>query len=203
MTQLLSVHPTHHQARLLQMAASALHKGELVAYPSDTTYALACHVGDKAAMEKLIQIRQLPKNHQFTLACRDLSELSTYARVENADYRLLKRNTPGPFTFILQASKEVPKRLVHPKKRTIGLHIPDHPIAQGLLDALAEPMLTSTLRMPGDDECLQEGEEILARLKNQIAVVLDGGQGGIEPSTVVDLTQGGVDVVRQGVGELV
>ena len=203
MTQLLNVHPTHPQARLLKMAAEALHRGELVAYPSDTTYALACHVGDKTAVEKLIQIRQLAKNHQFTLACRDLSELSTYARVENADYRLLKRNTPGPFTFILQASKEVPKRLVHPKKRTIGLHIPDHPIAQGLLEALSEPMLTSTLRLPEEEQCLQEGDEILKRLKNQIAIVLDGGPGGIEFSTVVDLTQGDAEIVRQGVGDLV
>ena len=203
MTQRLDVHPTHPQARLLKVAAQALHQGELIAYPSDTTYALACHVGDKAAMEKLIQLRQLEKNHQFTLACRDLSELSTYARVENADYRLLKRNTPGPFTFILPASKEVPKRLVHPKKRTIGLHIPDHPVAQGLLEALEEPMLTSTLRLPGDETCLQEGDEIVARLKSQIAVVLDIGACGIEPSTVVDLTQGEVEVVRQGGGELV
>tara|TARA_B100000035_G_C21020470_1_gene563831 strand:+ start:975 stop:1586 length:612 start_codon:yes stop_codon:yes gene_type:complete len=203
MTQRLDVHPTHPQARLLKVAAQALHQGELIAYPSDTTYALACHVGDKAAMEKLIQLRQLEKNHQFTLACRDLSELSTYARVENADYRLLKRNTPGPFTFILPASKEVPKRLVHPKKRTIGLHIPDHPVAQGLLEALEEPMLTSTLRLPGDATCLQEGDEIVARLKSRIAVVLDSGACGIEPSTVVDLTQGEVEVVRQGVGELV
>ena len=203
MTQLLNVHPTHPQARLLKMAAEALHRGELVAYPSDTTYALACHVGDKAAVEKLIQIRQLAKNHQFTLACRDLSELSTYARVENADYRLLKRNTPGPFTFILQASKQVPKRLVHPKKRTIGLHIPDHPIAQGLLEVLQEPMLTSTLRLPEEEQCLQEGDEILKRLNNQIAIVLDGGPGGIEFSTVVDLTQGDAEIVRQGVGDLV
>jgi len=203
MTQLLNVHPTHPQARLLKMAAEALHRGELVAYPSDTTYALACHVGDKAAVAKLIQIRQLAKNHQFTLACRDLSELSTYARVENADYRLLKRNTPGPFTFILQASKQVPKRLVHPKKRTIGLHIPDHPIAQGLLEVLQEPMLTSTLRLPEEEQCLQEGDEILKRLKNQIAIVLDGGPGGIEFSTVVDLTQGDAEIVRQGVGDLV
>ena len=203
MTQLLNVHPTHPQARLLKMAAEALHRGELVAYPSDTTYALACHVGDKAAVEKLIQIRQLAKNHQFTLACRDLSELSTYARVENADYRLLKRNTPGPFTFILQASKQVPKRLVHPKKRTIGLHIPDHPIAQGLLEVLQEPMLTSTLRLPEEEQCLQEGDEILKCLKNQIAIVLDGGPGGIEFSTIVDLTQGDAEIVRQGVGELV
>ncbi|MBO77980.1 MAG: threonylcarbamoyl-AMP synthase [Gammaproteobacteria bacterium] len=203
MTQRLDVHPTHPQARLLKVAAQALHQGELIAYPSDTTYALACHVGDKAAMEKLIQLRQLEKNHQFTLACRDLSELSAYARVENADYRLLKRNTPGPFTFILQASKDVPKRLVHPKKRTIGLHIPDHPVAQGLLDVLEEPMLTSSLRLPGDDTCLQEGEEIIARLKNQIAVLLDSGACGVVPSTVVDLTQGHVEIVRQGAGELV
>ena len=203
MTQLLNVHPTHPQARLLKMAAEALHRGELVAYPSDTTYALACHVCDKAAVEKHIQIRQLEKNHQFTLACRDLSELSTYARVENADYRLLKRTTPGPFTFILQASKQVPKRLVHPKKRTIGLHIPDHPIAQGLLEVLQEPMLTSTLRLPEEEQCLQEGDEILKRLKNQIAIVLDGGPGGIEFSTVVDLTQGDAEIVRQGVGDLV
>ncbi|MDB9757221.1 L-threonylcarbamoyladenylate synthase [Pseudomonadales bacterium] len=204
MAQHLRVHPTDPQNRLLKIAAEALHKGGLVIYPSDTTYAIACHMGDKAALEKIITLRNLDKNHQFSLACRDLSDLATYAKVENADYRLLKRNTPGPFTFILQASREVPKRLVHPKKKLIGLRVPDHPIVQGLLEIFGEPMVTATLRLEEADENLGDIEEIVETLGNHrdIDVILDGGPGGIETSTIVDLSDGHPVVVRQGLGML-
>ncbi|MBT3696494.1 MAG: threonylcarbamoyl-AMP synthase [Gammaproteobacteria bacterium] len=204
MAQHLRVHPTDPQNRLLKIAAEALHKGGLVIYPSDTTYAIACHMGDKAALEKIITLRNLDKNHQFSLACRDLSDLATYAKVENADYRLLKRNTPGPFTFILQASREVPKRLVHPKKKLIGLRVPDHPIVQGLLEIFGEPMVTATLRLEEADENLGDIEEIVETLGNHrdIDVILDGGPCGIETSTIVDLSDGDPVVVRQGLGVL-
>ena len=200
----MRVHPTDPQNRLLKIAAEALHKGGLVIYPSDTTYAIACHMGDKAALEKIITLRNLDKNHQFSLACRDLSDLATYAKVENADYRLLKRNTPGPFTFILQASREVPKRLVHPKKKLIGLRVPDHPIVQGLLEIFGEPMVTATLRLEEADENLGDIEEIVETLGNHrdIDVILDGGPCGIETSTIVDLSDGDPVVVRQGLGVL-
>ena len=204
MAQHLRVHPTDPQNRLLKIAAEALHKGGLVIYPSDTTYAIACHMGDKAALEKIIALRNLDKNHQFSLACRDLSDLATYAKVENADYRLLKRNTPGPFTFILQASREVPKRLVHPKKKLIGLRVPDHPIVQGLLEVFGEPMVTATLRLEEADENLGDIEEIVETLGNHrdIDVILDGGPCGIETSTIVDLSDGDPVIVRQGLGVL-
>ena len=204
MAQHLRVHPTDPQNRLLKIAAEALHKGGLVIYPSDTTYAIACHMGDKAALEKIITLRNLDKNHQFSLACRDLSDLATYAKVENADYRLLKRNTPGPFTFILQASREVPKRLVHPKKKLIGLRVPDHPIVQGLLEVFGEPMVTATLRLEEADENLGDIEEIVETLGNHrdIDVILDGGPCGIETSTIVDLSDGDPLIVRQGLGVL-
>ena len=204
MAQHLRVHPTDPQNRLLKIAAEALHKGGLVIYPSDTTYAIACHMGDKAALEKIIALRNLDKNHQFSLACRDLSDLATYAKVENADYRLLKRNTPGPFTFILQASREVPKRLVHPKKKLIGLRVPDHPIVQGLLEIFGEPMVTATLRLEEADENLGDIEEIVETLGNHrdIDVILDGGPCGIETSTIVDLSDGDPLIVRQGLGVL-
>ena len=204
MAQHLRAHPTDPQNRLLKIAAEALHKGGLVIYPSDTTYAIACHMGDKTALEKIIALRNLDKNHQFSLACRDLSDLATYAKVENADYRLLKRNTPGPFTFILQASREVPKRLVHPKKKLIGLRVPDHPIVQGLLEVFGEPMVTATLRLEDADENLGDIDEIIETLGNHrdIDVILDGGPCGIETSTIVDMSDGDPVIVRQGLGVL-
>ena len=204
MAQHLRVHPTDPQRRLLKIAAEAMHKGGLVIYPSDTTYAIACHMGDKSALEKIIALRNLDKNHQFSLACRDLSDLANYAKVENADYRLLKRNTPGPFTFILQASREVPKRLVHPKKKLIGLRVPDHPVVQGLLEVFGEPMVTATLRLEDADENLGEIDEIVESLGNHrdIEVILDGGRCGIETSTIVDMSDGDPVIVRQGLGVL-
>ena len=205
MTQRLDVHPTHPQKRLLDMAAKALHSGELVVYPAETGYSVACHIGDKGALERLVALRCLPKDHQFTLICRDLSELGSYARVENAAYRILKRNTPGAFTFVLPATKEVPKRLVHPKKKTIGLRVPEHPVAIGLLESMGEPLLSTTLRLPdsADDEGpMQDGADILAALDKRVDLILDSGVGALGASTIVDFTTPEPQILRQGLGEL-
>ena len=205
MTQLLELHPTHPQKRLLEMAAKALHSGELVVYPNETGYAVACHVGDKGALDQLVALRRLPKEHQFTLICRDLSELGSYARVENSAYRILKRNTPGPFTFVLPATKEVPRRLIHPKKKTIGLRVPEHPVATGLLEAMGEPLLSTTLKLPDlpDDEAtLRDPHDIAAAVDERVAFVLGCGLGSDDASTIVDATADGPPMTRQGAGEL-
>ncbi len=201
MSQFFSVHPTHPQQRLLNQAAEIVSRGGLVVYPTDTTYALGCHIGDKNALERIRQIRRLDKHHHLTLICRDLSELGTYARVDNAAYRILKRLTPGPYTFLLPATREVPRRLVHPKKKTIGLRVPDNPIALGLLEALGEPMMTTTMRLPGEELPLLDPEEIRERLEHAVDLVIDGGFGGVEETTVVDLTVTGGEVIRSGAGE--
>ncbi len=201
MSQFFSVHPTHPQQRLLSQAADIVARGGLVVYPTDTTYALGCHIGDKNALDRVRQIRRLDRHHDLTLVCRDLSELGTYARVDNAAYRILKRLTPGPYTFLLPATREVPRRLVHPRKKTIGLRVPDNPIALGLLEALGEPMMTTTMRLPGDELPLADPEEIRERLEHAVDLVIDGGIGGIEPTTVVDLTVTGGEVVRAGAGQ--
>jgi len=201
-SQLLNVHPENPQRRLVQLAVDALQAGGLVVYPTDTTYALGCHIGDKSALERIIALRRLHKSHQFTLACRDLSELGTYARVDNSSYRLLKRATPGPFTFVLKATKEVPKRLVHVKRRTIGIRVPDHPIAMLLLEMMGEPIMTTTLRIPGASEPYREAQDIYTDIGNRVDVVIDGGPCGVEVSTVVDLTGPQPEVVRAGIGEL-
>ena len=205
MTQLLELHPTHPQKRLLEMAAKALHSGELVVYPNETGYAVACHVGDKGALDQLVALRRLPKEHQFTLICRDLSELGSYARVENSAYRILKRNTPGPFTFVLPATKEVPRRLIHPKKKTIGLRVPEHPVATGLLEAMGEPLLSTTLKLPDlpDDEAtLRDPHDIAAAVDKRVAFVLGCGLGSDDESTIVDFTTDEPHITRQGAGEL-
>ncbi len=202
MSQLLEVHPQNPQRRLVQIAADALKAGGLVVYPTDTTYALACHIGDKNALERIVALRRLPKNHQFTLACRDLSELGTYARVDNANYRLLMRATHWPFNFILRATKEVPKRLVHVKQRTIGIRVPDHRVAQLLLELMGEPIMTTTLRMPDEDQPFYDALDINDELGRQVDVILDGGACGVEVSTVVDLTGPNPEIIRQGLGDL-
>jgi tRNA threonylcarbamoyl adenosine modification protein (Sua5/YciO/YrdC/YwlC family) len=201
-SQLLEVHPQNPQRRLMQQAADILKSGGLVVYPTDTTYALACHIGDKAALERIVALRRLHKNHQFTLACRDLSELGTYARVDNANYRLLKRATPGPFTFILRASKEVPKRLVHVKRRTIGIRVPDHPVAQMLLELMGEPIMTTTALMPGAEHPFFNAQDLVEELGRQVDMIIDGGPCSVEVSTVVDLTGPVPEIVRQGLGDL-
>ena len=185
----------------MKQAAEIISRGGLVVYPTDTTYALGCHIGDKTALDRIRQIRRLDKHHDLTLVCRDLSELGTYARVDNAAYRILKRLTPGPFTFLLPATREVPRRLVHPKKKTIGLRVPDNPIALGLLEALGEPMMTTTMRLPDEELALLDPEEIRERLEHAVDLVIDGGFGAVEPTTVVDLTVAGGEVVRAGAGE--
>ena len=175
--------------------------GGLAVYPTDTTYALGCHIGDKQALERIRSLRRLDKHHHLTLICRDLSEISIYARVDNANYRILKHLTPGPFTFLLPASREVPKRLVHPKRRTIGLRIPANEITQGLLEALGEPMMSTSMRLPDADLPMSDAMEIRAVLEHSVDVVIDGGNCGLLPTTVVDLTQVPGQVVRQGLGE--
>ena len=205
MTQLLELHPTHPQKRLLEMAAIALHSGELVVYPNETGYAVACHVGDKGALDQLVALRRLPKEHQFTLLCRDLSDLGSYARVENSAYRILKRNTPGPFTFVLPATKEVPRRLIHPKKKTIGLRVPEHPVATGLLEAMGEPLLSTTLKLPDvpeDEATLRDPHDIAAAVDKRVAFVLGCGLGSDDESTIVDFTADEPHITRQGAGKL-
>jgi tRNA threonylcarbamoyl adenosine modification protein (Sua5/YciO/YrdC/YwlC family) len=199
-SQYFVVHPTHPQKRLLAQAADIVRDGGVIVYPTDSTYALACHIGDKQALDRIRAIRRLDKLHHFTLVCRDLKELSIYARVDNTSYRILKHYTPGPFTFLLQASREVPRRLVHPKRRSIGIRVPDHAIAQALLDALGEPLMSTSLILPNDAEALSDPFDIRERLASQVELIIDGGNGGLTATTVVDLTVSPPDVVRQGLG---
>ena len=202
MSQYFVVHASHPQQRLLRRAAEIVRAGGLVVYPTDTTYALGCHIGDKSALDRIRQVRRLDKQHHFTLTCRDLSEVSAYARVDNANYRVLRRLTPGPFTFLLPASREVPRRLVHPRRRTIGLRIPGNAIARSLLEALGQPMMTTTMRLPGDDAALPDAQDIRPILENSVDLIIDGGPCGLVPTTVVDLTADRPLVARQGLGVL-
>lgn len=202
MAQYFAVHPTHPQSRLIRQAVEIIRNGGVIVYPTDSCYALGCHIGDKEAMERIRRIRQLSEQHNFTLVCRDLSQLALYAKVDNATYRLLKANTPGPYTFILPATREVPRRLQHPKRRTIGLRVPDHVIAQALLAELGEPLMSVTLMLPGQELPLSDPEEIRARLERQVDLVIDGGNCGIEPTTVIDLESGIPQLVRAGKGDL-
>ncbi len=201
MSQYFQIHPQSPQKRLVHQAAAIMQAGGVIVYPTDSAYALGCRVGDKAALERICAIRRLGTDHQFTLACRDLSEIATYAVVGNSEFRLMKAHTPGPYTFILPATREVPKRLLHPKRRTIGLRVPDHVIAQALLAAIGAPLLTTTLVLPGDADPLTDPQEIRARLERQVDLVIDGGPGGREPTTVVDLVGPEPVVVRAGKGD--
>ena len=189
MSQFFSIHPENPQHRL-------------IVYPTDSAYALGCHVGDKKALDKIRQIRRLDKNHNFTLMCRDLSELSVYAKVNNQMFRSLKAHTPGPYTFILEATSEVPRRLMHPKRKTIGLRVPENAIALALLEELGEPIMSVTLIMPGDEYPLRDPYDIRDLLEHQVDLVVEGGYCGLEPTTVVDLTGEAPEVIRQGVGRL-
>lgn len=201
MTQHWRLHPDNPQARLLKQAAERLQAGELIAMPTDASYVLACHIGDKAAMERLRRVRGLDEHHHLTLLCRDLSEIGSYAKVDNPVFRLLKAHTPGPYTFILPGTREVPKRLLHPKKQSIGIRVPAHPVALGLLELLGEPLLTATLIMPGEDEPLNDPEDIVLRLGKLVDIVLDAGYGGLVPTTVVEFTEDGPQVLRVGLGD--
>ncbi len=202
MTQVLRVHPVTPQRRLLRRAAGVLGAGGVIVYPTDSCYALGCQIGDKEALERIRAIRRLEPGHNFTLVCRDLSELATYARVDNAAYRLLKALTPGPYTFVLQATREVPRRLQHPRRRTIGIRVPDHRITQALLEEVGEPLLSVTCQLPGDELPLTDPEEIRERLRGRVDLVIDGGACGVEPTTVVDLVSGVPVVVRRGLGDI-
>jgi tRNA threonylcarbamoyl adenosine modification protein (Sua5/YciO/YrdC/YwlC family) len=200
--QLFTVHPVNPQPRLIRQAAEIVRAGGVIVYPTDSCYALGCRIGDKAAMERIRAIRNVDERHHLTLVCRDLAEIGQYARVNNVQFRLLKAATPGSYTFILQATREVPKRLLHPSRRTIGVRVPDHKAAQALLAEIGEPLLSSTLMLPGDDEPLNDGEEIRERLERSIDLVLDAGSCGIVPTTVVDLTGDAPVITRVGKGSI-
>lgn len=202
MPQLFELHPDNPQTRLLKQAVAMLEKGEILAVPTDSSYALVCHVDDKAAADKLRRIRGVDEKHHLTLLCRDLSELANYAKVDNQQFRLIKSATPGPYTFILEASKEVPRRLSHPARKTIGLRVPEHKVLQALLALHDGPLLATTLIPPGETEPLNDAQGILERYKKQIAAVIDAGACALQPTTVVDLTGDEPVLIRQGRGEL-
>ena len=201
MSLYFSIHPDNPQQRLIGQVADIVRRGGVVVYPTDSVYALGCHIGDKQALERIRNIRRVDKHHNFTLLCRDLSELASYARVDNSVFRVLKANTPGPFTFILPASSEVPKRLMHPKRKTVGIRVPDSAIAQALLHELGEPMMTVTLIMPDDDYPLTDPYDIRQTLEAQVDAIIDGGYCGLEPTTVVDMTGDQPEMRRQGMGD--
>ena len=201
MSQYFEVHPENPQARLLKQAVQILHGGGIAAIPTDSSYALVCHLDDKAAAENLRRIRGVDAKHHLTLLCRDLSELASYARVDNQQYRLLKLGTPGPFTFILEATKEVPRRLSHPSRRTIGLRVPAHAVTQALLELLGQPLLATTLIPPGETEPLNDPHEIRDRFQKLIQAVVDAGACPMQPTTVVDLSGDAPVLVRQGRGD--
>ena len=198
----LEIHPTDPQPRLIRQAVEIIREGGVVVYPTDSSYALGCHIGDKAAMERISHIRQTDKRHHFTLVCSDLSEISKYARVNNQQYRTLKAFTPGPYTFILPATRETPKRLQNEKRRTIGIRVPDHAVPSAILDELGEPLMSSTLIMPGDDTPLTDAREIQERLYHFVDAVIDGGNCGMEPTSVVDLAGPAPLVARRGKGDV-
>ena len=200
MAQFFNLHQTHPQARLLRQAADIVRQGGLIAYPTDSCYALGCHIGDKDAMDRLRRVRGMDDKRHLTLMCRDLSEISTYALVDNVQYRLLKAATPGSYTFILRATREVPRRLLHPRRKTIGVRVPEHVVTHALLAELNEPMLSATLQLPGDAMPMSAASEIRARLEHQLDLIIDAGRCGIEPTTVVDLTGDTPIVLRQGAG---
>ena len=201
MAQFFVIHPENPQLRLIRQAVDIIHEGGVIVYPTDSCYALGCQLGDRDAMMRIRTIRKVDEKHHFTLVCRDLAEISRYAIVDNRQYRLLKANTPGSYTFILQASREVPRRLQHPRRNTIGLRIPGHPVVRTLLDELGEPLLSSTLMLPEDELPLNDAEEIRERLEHQVELVVDGGPCGLEMTTVIDLTDSVPELVRQGKGD--
>lgn len=202
MSQYFELHPVNPQARLLRQAVQILRDGGLVAYPTDSCYALGCHIGDPDSLERIRRIRQADKHHHFTLVCADLAQAARYARIDTWQFRLIKAATPGPFTFLLPATREVPRRLQHPQRRTIGIRVPDHVVPRLLLAELGEPIMSSTLLLPGEDLPLTDGREIRERLEHQVDAVLDSGNCGLEPTTVVDLAVNPPVVVRQGRGRL-
>lgn len=203
MSQYLPIHPVNPQQRLINQAVEMIKQGALVVYPTDSCYAFGCHLGDKDALDRIRRIRQVDEKHNFTLVCRDLSELSNYAFVDNTMFRLLRNYTPGPYTFILRASKEVPRRMQVPKRKTIGLRVPDHPVALSLLETLGEPLMSSTLIMPGDEVPMTDPDDMRERLAHQVDLIIDGGNCGFEATTVVNMVDSSYEILRQGKGEFI
>lgn len=201
MSQFFQIHTENPQPRLISQAVAIIRSGGVIIYPTDSGYALGCHLGDKSALERIRRIRSLDKEHNFTLLCRDLSELSNYSRVDNTVYRLLKAYTPGAYTFILKGTQEVPRRLLHPKRKTIGIRVPDNVIALALLDALGEPLMSTSLIMPGDKAAISDPYDARDRLEHHVDLIIDGGYGDLEPTTVVDLTDDAPVIHRIGKGD--
>lgn len=201
MAQIFRIHPENPQKRLISQAVEMIRQGAVVVYPTDASYGIGCAMGKKSALERIIRLRQLDDKHHFTIMCRDLSELAVYARVDNVAFRLLKNNTPGPYTFILRATSETPRRLMHPKRKSIGLRVPDNQIALALLEELNEPLMTSTLQLPGDEFPMSDPEEIDERVGKQVDLILDGGWGEMEYTTVIDLYDDTPQILREGKGD--
>ncbi len=202
MAQYFYIHPDNPQARLIQQAVNIVREGGVIAYPTDSAYALGCQLDDKAALERLRQIRQLDDRHNMTLVCRDLSDIATYARVDNRVYRLLKAHTPGPYTFILQATSEVPRRLHHPKRKTVGIRVPANPICQALIGALGGPLVSTTLILPKQDEPISDPEALRDALEKRVDLIIDGGNTGVQPTSVIDLSTEDTVILREGAGGL-
>jgi len=201
MSQFFQIHPENPQARLIKQAVEIIRKGGVVVYPTDSYYAVGCHIGDKSAVERIRSLRRLDDKHNFTLVCSDLSQLGLFAKVDTSAFRLLKAHTPGPYTFILSATREVPRMLMHPKRRTIGLRVPAHPIALALLEELGEPLMSASLILPGESLPMTDPYEIRQCIEHQVDLIIDGGYGGQEASTVVSLTDGDPQVLRVGAGD--
>lgn len=202
MAQLFNVHPDNPQPRLIRQAADILRGGGLAAIPTDCAWSLVGHMGDAKVLDRIRRIRDVDVHHHFTLMCRDLSEIANFARVDNAQFRLLKSVTPGPYTFILEATRELPRRILHPKRKTLGLRVPDHPVVSALIEALGEPLLGSTLLLPGEELPLADPDDIRERLQHDLDLVIDGGHCGTQPTTVIDLSSGSPELVRAGAGDL-
>ena len=200
MAQFLDIHPQNPQKRLVQQAVKIIDEGGLIVYPTDSSYAFGCHIGDKNAMERIQRIRKLDNKHHFTLVCSDLSEIGTYAKVDNSSYRLMKTLTPGPYTFLLKATSEVPRRLMNPKRKTIGVRVPDNIITHSILEELGQPIMSSTLISPGEKDALDDIEDIRDRFQHDVDLVIGGGPCGVEPTTVINLIDGNPDVLRFGKG---
>ena len=202
MSQFFYIHPENPQQRLLRQACELIHRGEVIVYPTDSGYAIGCQMEDKGAMEQICRIRQIGKDHNFTLMCRDMSELSVYARVDNQAFRTIKNNTPGPYTFILKATKEVPKRLQNPKRKTIGIRVPDNAIALQLLEELGEPLMSTTLILPGEEMAESDPDVIRDKLEKQVGLIIHGGYLGEHPTSVIDMSEGEQEVIRVGSGDV-
>ena len=200
--ELIEIHPTDPQPRRVRQIVQIIRDGGLIAYPTDSSYAFGCRIGDKKAIDRIHRIRRTDKHHNFTLVCEDLSEISIYARVENWAYRLIKSLTPGPYTFILPATRQLPKMLQNPKRRTIGIRVPDHPLVSAMLEELGEPIMSSTLLLPGDDLPLTDPMDIEERIGHQVDAIIDAGPTGIQPTSVLDLSSGTAEVLRVGRGDV-